>query len=126
MADVGGPGSTSKCPGVALADLGDTKRMGKRTSCMHYSCPTGCTKDPRGEWVAEARRAERCRCFICRPQTASHAGVYWEQVGCLCGPRPRNGVADRHSNLLLLRRDGAATQGSVGDEWRYSAVLLYP
>ena len=29
MADTGGPGSTRKCPGVALADLGDTEGFEK-------------------------------------------------------------------------------------------------
>ena len=36
---------------------------------------------PRGGWGAEARRVERRRRLICRPETASYAGVYWEQVG---------------------------------------------
>ena len=29
MGDAGGPGSTRKCPGVALADLGDTEGFDK-------------------------------------------------------------------------------------------------
>ena len=45
----------------------------------------------RGRWGAEARRVERCRCFICRPETASHAGVYWEQVGAFADPVQETG-----------------------------------
>ena len=70
---------------------------------------------PRGRWGAEARRVERRRRLIRRPETASHAGVYWEQVGHLRGPRSRDGLDDRHSNLFSLRRNGAASQGSKGD-----------
>ena len=29
MAEAGGPGSVRKCPGIALADLGDTERVDK-------------------------------------------------------------------------------------------------
>ena len=71
---------------------------------------------PSGKWVAEAWNVERCRYFICRPQTASHAGVYWEQVGCLCRPRPTKGRACGCESLGTVRRDGAATPGSEGDE----------
>ena len=73
--DAGGPGSARKCPGVALADLGDTEGFDKGgEEGQLSSCPTGCTNEkghhPRGRWGAEARRVERRRCFICRPQTA--------------------------------------------------------
>ena len=62
---------------------------------MASSCPTGCTNEkrsPKMEWGAEARRAELCGSFICRPQAPTYAGIYWEKVGRLRGPRP-NGVA---------------------------------
>ena len=62
-----------------------------------------------GKWGAEALRAERRRCFICRPQAAPHAGVHWEQVSRLCRSGPRNGVASRRVGLGSLRRDGAGT-----------------
>ena len=68
---------------------------------------------------------ERCRCVICRPQMASHAGVHWEPVGPLCGPRPRNGVARRREGLGSLRGDGPAAQDS-GDKCRHPAVFLRP
>ena len=71
---------------------------------------------PRGRWGAEARRVERRRRLICRPETAPPAGVYWDQVGRLRRPRSTDGLADRHSNLLSLRHNGAASQGSKGDE----------
>ena len=79
---------------------------------------------PRGRWGAEARRVERHRCFICRPQTAPPACVCREQVGGLCRPHTTDRVADRYSNLLSLRRNGAASQDSKGDEQRYPAVFL--
>ena len=41
---------------------------------------------PRGRWGAEARRVERRRRLICRPETASYAAVYWEQVDRLRRP----------------------------------------
>ena len=51
---------------------------------MASSCPTGCTNEksrhPRGRWGAEALRAERCRCFICRPwrlHTLAFTGRKW-------------------------------------------------
>ena len=71
---------------------------------------------PRGRWGREAQRVERRKCFICCPQMAPPVGVYWEQVGRLRGPRSRNGLDDRHLNLLSLRCNGAASQGSKGDE----------
>ena len=43
------------------------------------------------------------------PQAAPHAGVHWEQVGRLCRPGPRNGVASRREGLGSLRHDGAGT-----------------
>ena len=74
-------------------------------------------KGHRGRWGAEARRVERRRCFIiCCPQTAPPAGVYWEQVDCLRRLHTTDGVADRHSNVLSLLRNGAASRGSKGDE----------
>ena len=79
---------------------------------------------PRVEWGAEARRVDRRRRFICRPETASYAGVYWEQVDRLRRPHTTDGVADRHSDLLSLRRNGARTQGSEGDKCRHPAVFL--
>ena len=72
------------------------------------------------------RQNERCGSFICRPQAPTHAGVYWEQVGCLCGPRPTNGVARRREGLGSLRGDGPAAQDSEGDKCRYPAVFLCP
>ena len=83
-------------------------------------------RHPRGRWGAEARRVERCRCFICRPETASHAGVYWEQVGRLCGLRSRNGLACGRQSFGSLRGDGPAAQDSEGDKCRYPAVFLRP
>ena len=73
-------------------------------------------KGHRGRWGTEARRVERHRCFICCPQTAPPAGIYWEQVDRLRRPHTTDGVAEQHSNLLSLRRNGAASQGSKGDE----------
>ena len=58
----------------------------------------------RGRWGAEALRAERRRSFICRPQEAPHAGVYWEQVGRLCGPLSRNGLACGRQSFSAVRR----------------------
>ena len=73
-------------------------------------------KGRRGRWGAEARRVERRQCFICCPQMAPPAGVYWEQVDRLRRPHTTDRVADQHSNLLSLRCDGAASQGSKGEE----------
>ena len=108
----------------ALADPGDTEgfdKGGEESQLYAVELSDRVYKRkkvtlPRGRWGAEARRVERRRCFICRLQTAPPAGVYWEQVGRLRGPRSRNGLDDRHSNLLSLRRNGAASQGSKGDE----------
>ena len=71
---------------------------------------------PRGRWGAEAQRVEQRRRLTCHPENPSYAGVYWEQVGRLRGPCSKNGLDDRHSDLLSLRRNGAASQGSEGDE----------
>ena len=67
------------------------------------------SRHPRGRWGAEALRAEQGRCFICRPQAAPHAGIYWEQVGRLCGLGPRNGVAHWREGLGSLHRNRAGT-----------------
>ena len=83
-------------------------------------------RHPRGKWGAEARRVERCGWFVCRPRAASHAGVYWEQVGCLCGPRSRNGLAYGRQSFGSVRGDGPAAQDSEGDKCRYPAVFLRP
>ena len=83
-------------------------------------------RHPRGRWGAEARRVEGCGSFICRPQTASHAGVYWEQVGRLCGPCSRNGLAFGCQSFGSLRGDGPAAQDSEGDNCLYPAVFLRP
>ena len=131
MADAGGLGSARKCPGVALVDLGDTegfKKGGEEGQLYAFELSDGVYKRKKvtaQEGVgAEARRVERRRRLICRPETASYAGVYWEQVGRLRGPCSKNGLDDRHSNLLSLRRNGARTQGSEGDKCRYQAVFL--
>ena len=58
-------------------------------------------RHPRGRWGAEARRVERCGFFICRAQAASHAGVYWEQVGRLCTFAPLRTPSNK--------RDGSST-----------------
>ena len=87
MGDAGGPGSARKCPGVALADLGDTEgfeKGGEEGQLYAFELSDGVYKRkkghrPRGRWGAEARRVERRRRLICRPQMASYAGVYWEQ-----------------------------------------------
>ena len=79
---------------------------------------------PRVGWGTEALRVDRHRCFICRPETASYAGVSWEQVDRLRRPHTTDGVAYQHSDLLSLRRNGARTQGSEGDKCRYLAVFL--
>ena len=99
MSDAGGPGSARKCPGLALADPGDTEgfeKDGEEGQLYGLQLSDGVYKRKQvvtqeGGGGAEARRVERRRCFICRPQAAPHAGVYWEKVGCLRGPRPRNG-----------------------------------
>ena len=134
MGDAGGPGSARKCPQVALANLGDTEgfdKGGEEGQLYTFELSDGVYKrkkkkghHPRGRWGAEARRVERRRCFICRPQMAPPAGVYQEQVGGLCRPHTTDGVADRHSNLLSLRRNGLRTQGWEGDKCRYPAVFL--
>ena len=48
MVDAGGPGSIRKCPGVALADLGDVEgfdRSGEEDSFTLSSCLMGSTKE---------------------------------------------------------------------------------
>ena len=48
MVDAGGPGSVRKCPGVALADLGDVEgfdRSGEEDSFTLSSCLMGSTKE---------------------------------------------------------------------------------
>ena len=136
MADAGGPGSARKCPGVALADLGDTEGFEKgwekgweEGQLYAFELSDGVYKRKKkvtaqegggggggGAVGAEARRVERRRRLICRPETASYAGVYWEQVGRLRGPCSRKGLDDRHSNLLSLRRNRAASQGLEDDK----------
>ena len=124
MGDTGGPGSARICHGVALADLGDTEgfeKGGEEGRLYAFELSDGVYKRKK---VAEARRVDRRRRFICRPETASYAGVYWEQVDHLRRPHTTNGGADRHSDLLSLRRNGARIQVSEGDKCRYPAVFL--
>ena len=45
-----------------------------------------------------------------------HTLAFTGGVGRLRGPRSRNGLDDRHSNLLSIRCNGAASQGSEGDK----------
>ena len=48
MVDAGGPGSVQKCPGVALADLGDVEgsiEAKRKTSFTLSSCLMGSTKE---------------------------------------------------------------------------------
>ena len=101
MGDAGDPGSARKCPGVALADLGNTEGLekgGEEGQLYASELSDGVYKRKKVTAQegggAEARRVERC--FICRPQTAPPAGVYWEQVRRLRGPRSRKGLDDRH------------------------------
>ena len=55
-----------------------------------------------------------------------HAGIYWKQVSCLCGPRPTNGVARPREGLGSLCGDGPAAQDSEGDKCQYPAVFQRP
>ena len=93
--------------------------VGQRASCTLSSCPTGCTNEKR----SPRRSSERRRRLICRPETASYAGVYWEQVGRLRGPCSKNGLDDRHSNLLSLRRNGARTVRKVTNAGTKNVVI---
>ena len=85
MGDAGGPGSARKCPGVALADLGDTEGFEKggeegQLYAFGRGVQTKKGHHPRKRWGTEARRVQRRRCFICRPQTAPAAGAFADPV----------------------------------------------
>ena len=96
---------------------GIRKRWGREPAVRFRAVQRGVqTKKVTEGGGAQKLRVERRSCFICCPQTAPPAGVYWEQVDRLRRPHTTDGVADRHSNLLSLRRNGAASQGSKGDE----------
>ena len=88
MGDAGGLGSARKCPGVALADLGDTEgfdKGGEEAQLYAFELSDGAYKrkkvTTREGGGAQKLGEKRRRCFICRPQTAPPAGVYREQVG---------------------------------------------
>ena len=52
MGDAGGPGSARKCPGVALADLGDTEgfeKGGEEGQMYAFELSDGCTNEKRSQ-----------------------------------------------------------------------------
>ena len=63
MVDAGGPGSVRKCPGVALAELGDVEgfhRRGEENQLYAFQLSDGVYKKghQRGDWVAKIGRVE--------------------------------------------------------------------
>ena len=121
MGDAGGPESARKCPGVALADLGDTEgfeKGGEEGQLYAFELSDGVYKRKKvtaQEWGGAQKLGELSDVDLSYA-VPTYAGVYWEQVDRLRGPRSRNGLDDRHSNLLSLRRNGAATQDSKGEK----------
>ena len=98
MGDAGGPGSGRIYHGVALADLGDTEgfeKGGEEGRLYAFELSDGVYKRKKvtvQEWGgAQKLGVDRRRRFICRPETASYAGVYWEQVDCFADPTQQTG-----------------------------------
>ena len=68
MVDTGGPDSVRKCPGIALADLGDVEgfdKSGEEDQLYAFQQSDGVFKrkkppksHQRGDWVAKIRRVE--------------------------------------------------------------------
>ena len=59
MADAGGPGSARKCPGVALADLGDTEgfeKGGEEGQLYAFELSDGVTNENRSPPKREVGR----------------------------------------------------------------------
>ena len=114
MGDAGGPGSARKCPGVALADLGDTEGFDKGGKDGVYKRKRVIAQE--GGEAQKLGELSDVDVSYAVPRRLHTLAFYWEQMDGLCRPRTTDGVADRHSNLLSLRRNRAATQGSKGDE----------
>ena len=134
MADVGGPGSARKCPRLALADLGDTQgfeKDGEEGQLYGLQLSDGVYKQKKvvtqeGGGVQKLRELSDVDVSYAVPKWLHTLAFTGEQVGRLCGPHSRNGLACGRQSFGSLRGDGPAAQDSEGDKCRYQAVFLRP
>ena len=126
MGDAGGPGSARKCAGVALADLGDTEGFDKgeeegqlyafELSDGVYKRQKVTTREGGGaQKLGELSDVDVSYAVPRRLHQLAFTGSKWV---AFADPTQQTGVADRHSSLFSLRRNGARTQGSEGDKCR--------
>ena len=133
MSDASGPGSARKCPGLALADLGDTEGFekdgeegqlyGLQLFDWVYKRKKIVTQE--GGGAQKLGGLSDMDLSYAAPRRL-HTLAFTGSRRVDCGTRSRNGLACGRQSFGSLRGDGLAAQDSEGDKCWYPAVFLRP